>query len=514
METTAYIALSRQMALRRQMDLIANNIANVTASGFKAEALIYEPVVSDAGGGQRLAFVQDVGVARDLRAGPMTQTGNPLDLAIQGPGYFAIETDHGTRYGRSGQFRLNESGELVTAAGDRVLDDGGAPVSLPVDAGPIALAADGTVSGAQGRGRPHRRSRVRRRAAPAQGGWRAVPGRPAARAGRTQPRGPGRARGLERAADPGDDRDDGDRARLSGRTAPARHPPRTAAARDRACARSVELSAAATGDLEEHAMRSLSIAATGMMAQQLNVEVISNNIANMTTAGYKRRRPEFQDLLYQNYRRIGASSSDVGTIVPTGVQVGLGVMPAAVYRIHEQGNMVATENPLDLAIQGTGYFVVEQPNGEIAYTRDGSFQLSPQGLLVTADGYTVSPGITVPEDAIQVTIDPTGLVQAKIAGQIDPVDLGQLETAIFPNQVGLEAIGNNLLIETPASGPAALGTPGSAGYGELQQAFIESSNVNPVSEITALITAQRAYDLNSKVITASDEMMATITQLR
>jgi flagellar basal-body rod protein FlgG len=158
--------------------------------------------------------------------------------------------------------------------------------------------------------------------------------------------------------------------------------------------------------------------------------------------------------------------------------------------------------------------VVEQPNGEIAYTRDGSFQLSPQGLLVTADGYTVSPGITVPEDAIQVTIDPTGLVQAKIAGQIDPVDLGQLETAIFPNEVGLEAIGNNLLIETPASGPAALGTPGSAGYGELQQAFIESSNVNPVAEITALITAQRAYDLNSKVITASDEMMATVTQLR
>jgi flagellar basal-body rod protein FlgG len=200
--------------------------------------------------------------------------------------------------------------------------------------------------------------------------------------------------------------------------------------------------------------------------------------------------------------------------VPTGVQIGLGVMPAAVYRIHEQGNMVATENPLDLAIQGEGYFVVEQPNGEIAYTRDGSFQLSPQGLLVTADGYTVSPGITVPEDAIQVTIDPTGLVQAKLAGQIDPVDLGQLETAIFPNEVGLEAIGNNLLIETPASGPAALGTPGSAGYGELQQAFIESSNVNPVAEITALITAQRAYDLNSKVITASDEMMATVTQLR
>lgn len=261
-------------------------------------------------------------------------------------------------------------------------------------------------------------------------------------------------------------------------------------------------------------MRSLSIAATGMMAQQLHVEVISNNVANMTTAGYKRRRPEFQDLLYQNLRRSGASTSDLGTIVPAGVQLGLGVKPAAVYRIHEQGDMVATENPLNLAVQGEGLFIVELPTGELAYTRDGSFQLSPQGLLVTADGYTVSPGIIVPEDAIEVTINREGLVQAKLQGQIDPVDLGQLETAIFANEVGLEAIGNNFLIETPASGPAAIGTPGGAGYGELLQGFIENSNVNPVAEITALITAQRAYDLNSKVITASDEMMATATQLR
>jgi flagellar basal-body rod protein FlgG len=261
-------------------------------------------------------------------------------------------------------------------------------------------------------------------------------------------------------------------------------------------------------------MRSLSIAATGMMAQQLHVDVISNNIANMTTAGYKRRRPEFQDLLYQNQRRIGAASSDIGTIVPAGVQIGLGVKPGAVYRIHEQGNMTATDNPLNLAIQGEGYFVVEHPSGDLVYTRDGSFQLSADGLLVTADGYTVSPGITVPADAISVTVNATGEVQAKLQGQIEPVDLGQLETAIFANQAGLEAIGNNFLLETPASGPAAIATPGTAGYGELLQGFIESSNVNPVAEITALITAQRAYDLNSKVITASDEMMATVTQLR
>lgn len=261
-------------------------------------------------------------------------------------------------------------------------------------------------------------------------------------------------------------------------------------------------------------MRSLSVAATGMMAQQLHVEVISNNIANMTTAGYKRRRPEFQDLLYQNQRRIGGASSDLGTVVPAGVQIGLGVKPAAVYRIHQQGNMVATDNPLDLAIQGDGYFLVEMPSGEIAYTRSGSLQISPDGLLVTADGYTVSPGIVVPEDAVEVMINATGAVQAKVQGQIEPADLGQIDSAIFANDVGLEAVGNNFYIETPASGPPLLGTFGAAGYGELLQGFVESSNVNPVAEITALITAQRAYDLNSKVITASDEMMATASQLR
>lgn len=261
-------------------------------------------------------------------------------------------------------------------------------------------------------------------------------------------------------------------------------------------------------------MKSLSIAATGMMAQQLHVEVISNNVANLTTSGFKRRRPEFHDLLYQNQRRIGAQSSDVGTVVPAGVQVGLGVKPASIYRIHEQGSMQQTENRLDMAIQGEGFFVVELPTGEFAYTRDGSFQLSPDGLLVNADGFPISPGITVPLDATDVAIGANGVVQASVQGQVAPVDLGQLELATFVNDTGLEAIGNNFLIETAASGPATIGAPAADGYGELLQGFLEGSNVNPVSEITALITAQRAYDLNSKVITASDEMMATVSQLR
>lgn len=261
-------------------------------------------------------------------------------------------------------------------------------------------------------------------------------------------------------------------------------------------------------------MRSLSVAATGMMAQQLHVEVISNNIANMTTTGYKRRRAEFQDLLYQTQRRIGATSSAEGTVVPAGVQLGLGVKTAAVYRIHDQGEFVNTENSFDLAIQGSGYFVVELPSGELAYTRSGNFQISPEGQLVTPDGYTVSPGVTIPEDAVEVTINQEGLITAKIAGQVEEQELGQLQLATFVNEAGLEATGNNLLMETPASGPALAGPPGTEGLGTVLQGFLESSNVNPVQEITALIAAQRAYDMNSKVISASDEMMATMTQLR
>ena len=261
-------------------------------------------------------------------------------------------------------------------------------------------------------------------------------------------------------------------------------------------------------------MRSLSVAATGMMAQQLNVEVISNNIANMTTTGYKRRRPEFQDLLYQSERRIGSASSEAGTIVPAGVQLGLGVKTAAVYRIHDQGNLIVTENRFDLAIQGEGFFMVETPEGEIAYTRSGNFQLSPQGVIVTQDGYPLSPGITVPANAVEVAISQTGLVTAKLQGQTNLVTLGQLELATFVNPAGLEAIGSNLLLETESSGPAITGTPGSEGLGTVLQGHLESSNVNPVQEITQLITAQRAYDMNSKVIQASDEMMGTVTQLR
>ena len=260
-------------------------------------------------------------------------------------------------------------------------------------------------------------------------------------------------------------------------------------------------------------MRSMDIAATGMLAQQLNVETISNNIANLSTTGFKRQRAEFQDLLYQNLRRVGSASSDQGTIVPAGVQVGIGVKAAAVYRITEQGNLTNTNNPLDLAIQGRGFFQVKQPDGTTAYTRAGNFSLSPQGQLVTQDGMVVQPGIAIPQNTLSVQINSQGQVNATIAGTTTPQTVGQLQLTRFPNEAGLNAVGGNLFLETPASGSPQSGVPGSTGYGTIQQGFLETSNVNSVDEITALITAQRAYEMNSKVITAADQMLQDTSRL-
>jgi flagellar basal-body rod protein FlgG len=261
-------------------------------------------------------------------------------------------------------------------------------------------------------------------------------------------------------------------------------------------------------------MRSLAIAATGMLAQQLNVEVISNNIANLNTTAFKSQRAEFQDLLYQTERAAGANSSDSGTVVPVGVQIGTGVKAAAVYRLTTQGNLNNTNNPLDVAIQGRGYFQVLMPDGTTSYTRAGSMQLSPTGQLVTADGYTVQPSITIPANTTSITINANGQVLAQVAGQNGQTTVGQLELATFPNEAGLTQQGNNLLAETAASGTATTGNPGSTSFGTLQQGFLETSNVNIVSEISNLITAQRAYEMNSKVIQTSDQMMSTLNQIQ
>jgi len=261
-------------------------------------------------------------------------------------------------------------------------------------------------------------------------------------------------------------------------------------------------------------MRSLDIAATGMLAQQLQVEVTSNNLANMNTTGFKRQRAEFQDLLYQDLLRVGSTSSDTGTIVPAGIQLGVGVGVSAVYRITLQGNLTQTGNTYDLAIQGKGYFRVTLPDGQTAYSRNGSLSVSPTGQIVTQDGYAVLPGLTIPSDALGVTINTSGQVLVTIPGTSTPTNVGQLSLASFPNEAGLDAMGDNLFLETPGSGTPTTGVPGGTGFGTVLQGYVETSNVNPVEEITNLITAQRAYEMLAKVIQTSDEMWATVAQLR
>jgi flagellar basal-body rod protein FlgG len=261
-------------------------------------------------------------------------------------------------------------------------------------------------------------------------------------------------------------------------------------------------------------MRALSTAATGMAAQELNVETISNNIANMNTIGFKRQRAEFQDLLYQNVERMGSQTSDSGTVVPTGIQIGSGVKTGSVYRIRDQGSLTQTGNQLDLAVNGRGLFEVLLPNGETAYTRAGNFSVDDTGTIVTTDGYTVMPKTTIPQNATQITISSTGQVQAAIPGQTAPQVVGQLQLATFFNEAGLEATGGNLFLQSNSSGAPVVGKPGDIGYGSIQQGYTEASNVDAVTEITNLITAQRAYEMNSKVITAADQMLSTTTQMK
>lgn len=260
-------------------------------------------------------------------------------------------------------------------------------------------------------------------------------------------------------------------------------------------------------------MRALYTAATGMMAQELNVQVISNNIANVRTTGYKRQRIHFQDLLYEHIRRAGTQTSDQNTQVPAGTFVGSGVKTASTGRVMSQGNLSPTEKEYDVAIRGEGFFRIQMPDGRTAYSRDGSFDLDSQGRLVTRDGYLVQPGITVPNNATGVSINAQGTVEVTLPGQTAPQQLGQIQLSRFINKVGLESIGDNLFVETAGSGPAIDGLGGEEGFGTLQQNYLEEDNVQAVTELSSLIAAQRAYEMNSKVISAADQMMQSTTQI-
>ena len=261
-------------------------------------------------------------------------------------------------------------------------------------------------------------------------------------------------------------------------------------------------------------MRALAIAATGMNAQTQNLEVIANNIANINTTAFKRSRAEFTDLIYQAERLQGVSSRGQNSVVPEGAQIGLGVRTAAIRPLNIQGTLTNTGNQLDLAINGRGWFEVTTNSGEIVYTRAGSFSTNANGQIVTSDGYQIQPSIVVPNNTTAITVSQTGVVSATIGGQTNPQQIGQLTIANFVNDAGLTALGGNLFQPTAASGQAVTGTPGDPGFGHITQGYLEASNVDPVSEISNMIAAQRAYEMNSKVVEAASSMAGTISSLR
>ena len=261
-------------------------------------------------------------------------------------------------------------------------------------------------------------------------------------------------------------------------------------------------------------MKALQIAATGMSAQQMRVDVISNNLANMTTTGYNARRADFADLHYQQLARPGSVTAADGTMLPTGVQLGLGVRPSAISVVLAQGSLTQTNGDLDIAIEGRGYLEVTMPGGGSGYTRDGALKRTGDGLIVNSEGYQVAPGITIPADARSLAINADGEVYAYFADRVEPELLGQMSLIGFTNEKGLEAIGSNLFLETEASGPPLQGTPGVDGLGTLRQGYLEESSVDAVREVTELIKAQRGYELNAKVITAADQMLSATTQVR
>ena len=259
-------------------------------------------------------------------------------------------------------------------------------------------------------------------------------------------------------------------------------------------------------------MRALAIAATGMAAQQLNVEVIANNIANINTTAFKRARAEFTDLLYQAERLQGVPNRGGQNAIPEGAQVGLGVRTAAIRNLHAQGALANTANKLDLALNGRGWFQMVGPDGETLYTRAGSFSTNAAGQLVSMDGYALDPAILVPENTVEVLINQSGQVFARMGPNAAVQELGQLTLANFANDAGLEPLGSNLYRETPASGAPVIGVPGDPGYATVHQGYLETSNVDPIKEITELISAQRAYEMNSKVVQAVDDMAGTVSK--
>jgi flagellar basal-body rod protein FlgG len=416
MQNATLVGLSRLAALERQFDVVANNIANLNTAGFKASSPVFQEFLSSdaeenefSAGDAPVHFVNDPMTIVDWSEGPIQQSGNPLDIAIDGNAFLAVQTTAGERYTRNGALKINAAGTLVTADGTPIAGDNG-PIVFQTNDRNVSISADGRVSVVDGAGSVDT---------------------------------------------------------LRGK---------------------LKLVSFASQQLEQH----------------------RQHVDHRLQAPAR----EFSDLLYEHVRRIGSQASDQGNILPAGIDLGSGVKTVGTPRVMTQGSLSQTGNAFDMAVIGDGFFKIQMPDGTFSYTRDSSFQMDGTGRLVTTQGYVVQPGITVPQNATGFTVNAQGQVSVTPVGSTTPTVLGQLTLTRFLNQAGLLSVGDNLFQETPASGPPQDGLPGTNGAGTVQQASLEQSNVDSVAEISDLIAAQRAYEMNSKVITAANQMLSSVVALQ
>jgi len=500
-----YIATAGAVAQSNALDTTANNIANASTVGFHGDRIAFREALGTAKSLD--VTLVDGGTSRvDQQQGAMTQTDNPLDLALEGDGYFGVDTAQGPRYTRAGNLQIDDARHLVNNEGATMRGEAGQPITVPPDAKVVGVGADGTVTAD---GNPVGKlelvrfapSQLRREGRHAVRRHRPAAARRSAEGSQRRPRGQQRQRRPRR--------------RRSRQGVPHL---RVADARDPGLPRCREPRGARPRwtQVRKHRrqtmFRSLATAASGMEAQQTKLDVTANNIANVSTNGFKKGRAEFADLMYQSVRPAGSATS-ASTVAPSGTEIGLGTRLVATSRDTGQGELHQTGNPLDVAIQGKGYLQVTLPNGTHAYTRNGALQLDNSGKLVTAEGYPVGE-ITIPPDSTNVTISATGQVTVTQPNQTQATEVGSIQIATFANPEGLAAQGGTLFTETTASGTAVVGAPGEGGAGSLSQGMLEVSNVNVVQEMIDLISGQRAYEVNSRVIKAADEMLGETAQLR
>ncbi len=450
----------------------------------------------------------------DSTVGAQMSTGRDLDVAIQGDGFIAVQGRDGREaYTRAGDLHVDPNGQLLNGSNLPVLGDGG-PISVPPNSS-LAIAADGSISIVplgQGAETTATIGRIKLVNAPASQMERGEDGLFRSRDGQDLQADANSARRLRRARV--EQREcrrvhgEHDRARAELRAAGQGHQDRRRQRRRRDSVVAHLTRPPLKGTIAMNP--ALWAAKTGLDAQNTRMTVTSNNLANVATNGFKKDRATFEDLLYQNVKQVGSATSQ-DTMSPSGVSLGTGVRVVSTAKSYTQGNLLTTNNSLDLAIEGRGFFQIQMPDGSTGYTRDGAFQTNAQGEVVTSNGYRLQPGINIPQGALSIAIGMDGVVTAQMPNQAAPVQIGSIQLADFVNPTGLEARGGNLVFETASSGPAQPGTPGLNGLGQLQQGSLESSNVNVVEELVSMIETQRAYEMNSKAIATTDQMLQYVT---